>query len=81
MWVMLNNITRISILTPVMETDSATIINGIGPSSFAAALASSINIGTAVYDIIKVEVSANIRNIPVTCLIYQDDIAKMKWTI
>ena len=45
MWFMLINRTRISILTPVGETDSATIMNGIGQGSFAAALASSINIG------------------------------------
>ena len=32
--------------------------------SFTDALASSINIGTAVYDIRKGEVSANIRNMP-----------------
>ena len=44
-------------------------------------LASSINIGTAVYDIIKGEVSANIGNMPLNCLVFQDDIAKMNWTL
>ena len=29
MWFMLNKITRISILTPVGETDNATIMNGM----------------------------------------------------
>ena len=53
LWFMLINQTRISILTPVGETDNATIIYGIGHGSFAAALASSINIGTADYDITK----------------------------
>ena len=72
---MLNNRTIISILTPVGETDNATIMNGIGQGSFAAALASSINIGTAVFDITKGEVSANIGNMPLNGLIFQDDIA------
>ena len=48
MWFKLNNRTRISILTPVGETDNATIMNGKGQGSFATALASSINIGSAV---------------------------------
>ena len=51
MWFMLNNRTRISIITTLGETDTAIIMNGIGQGSFTAALASSINIGTAVYDI------------------------------
>ena len=42
---------------------------------------SSINIGTAVYDITKGEVSANIGNMPLNCLIFQDDIAKMNYTM
>ena len=66
MWFMLNNRTRISILTPVGETDNATIMNGIGQISFVAALASPNNKGTAVYDITKGEVSANIGNMPQT---------------
>ena len=81
MWFMLNNRTRISILTPVGETDNATIMNGIGQGSFAAALASSINIGTAVYEKTKGEVSANIGNMPLNCLIFQDDIAKMNYSM
>ena len=56
-------------------------MNGIGQDSFAAALASSINIGTAVYDITKGEVSANIGNMPLNCLIFQDNIAKMNRTL
>ena len=40
------------------------------------ALASSINIGTAVYDITKGEVSAHIGNMHLNCLIFQDDIAE-----
>ena len=51
----LNNRTRISILTPVGETDNATTINGIGQGSFAAARASSIDIGIAVYDITNIK--------------------------
>ena len=37
-------------------------MNGIGQGSFAAALASSISIGTAVYDITKGVASANMGN-------------------
>ena len=70
MWFKLNNRTRISILTPVGETDSATIINGIGQGSFAAALASSINIGTAVDEITKGEVTAKIGNMELNSLIF-----------
>ena len=50
MWFELNNRTHIYILTPVGETETATLYNGIGQGSFAAALASSIMIGCAVYD-------------------------------
>ena len=38
------------ILDQVGDTESATIFNGIGQGSYAAALVSSINIGTAFYD-------------------------------
>ena len=37
LWFQLNIRTKISILTPVEETKRATIINGIGQGSFAAA--------------------------------------------
>ena len=77
LWFKLDNRTRISILTPVGETDNATIMNGIGQGSFAAALASSINIGATVHDITKEEGTAKIGDMPLNCLIFQDDIAKM----
>ena len=64
MWFKLNNRTNISILTPVGETDSVTVINGIGQGSFAAALTSSINKGTAVDEITKKEATANIGKMP-----------------
>ena len=47
MWFHLNNKKNISILTPLGETDGATIMNGIRKGPFAAALASSLNIGCA----------------------------------
>ena len=53
MWFYLNNKTKISILTPLGETDRATIMNGIGQGSFAAALASSLNIGCGVEKITR----------------------------
>ena len=36
MWFHLNNKTKISILTPLGETDGATIMNGIGQGSFTS---------------------------------------------
>ena len=51
---------RISILTPLGETDQATIMNGTGQGSFAAALASSLNIGCGVEGITRGICSANI---------------------
>ena len=60
MWFHLNNKTKISILTPLGETDGATIMNGIGQGSFAVALASSLNIGCAVDGITRGICSANI---------------------
>ena len=73
MWFMLKNRTRISILTQVGEADNATIINGIGQGSFAAAL--------AVCDITKGEVSDNIGNMPINCLIFQNDFTKINRTM
>ena len=56
----LNKKTHTSILTPVGETDTATIINGLGQGSFAAALASSIYTGNSVYNITKGEFTSTI---------------------
>ena len=56
-------------------------MNGIVQGSFAAALASSINIGTAVDEITKGEVTANIGKMQLNSLIFQDDIAKMNFTL
>ena len=53
MWFKLNNKTNISVLTPVGETEKATIMNGIGQGSFGAALASSLNIGCGIDMITK----------------------------
>ena len=73
MWFKLNNRTRISILTPVGETDTATIYNGIGQESFGAALASSINIGCAVYDKTIGKFTSNIGPMPLNCPRYWRD--------
>ena len=81
MWFKLNNKTRISILTPLGETEGATIINGIGQGSFAAALASSLNIGCAVDEITKGVVTAKIGEMELNSLIFQDNIAKMNFTL
>ena len=77
MWLHLNNKTIISLLTPLGETDGAKIMNGIGQGSFAAALASSLNIGCAVDGITRGICSANIGEVELNSLIFQDDIAKM----
>ena len=68
-------------LTPVWETDNASIMNGIGQGSFAAALASSINIGKVVDEITKAEVTAKTGNMELNSLNFQDNIAKMNFTL
>ena len=50
MWFKLNAKTRISVVTTVGETDAIRIFDSIGQGSFGAALASSLNIGTAIYN-------------------------------
>ena len=49
-WFKLNCKTLISVVTSIGETDAARIFDSIGQGSFGAALASSLNIGTAIYD-------------------------------
>ena len=63
------------------ETDGATIMNGIGQGSFAAALASSLNIGCAVDGITRGICSANIGELEQNSLIFQDYIPKMNPTL
>ena len=70
-----------AIITPLGETDEATIMNGIGQGSFAAALASSLNIGCGVEKITRGICSANIGELELNSLIFQDDIAKMNRTM
>ena len=81
MWFYLNNKTKISVLTPLGETEQATIMNGIGQGSFAAALASSLNIGCGVERITRGICSANIGELELNSLIFQDDIAKMNYSM
>ena len=56
-------------------------MNGIGQGSFAAALASSLNIGCGVEKITRGICSANIGELELNSLIFQDDIAKMNRTM
>ena len=77
MWFHLNNKTKFSILTPLGETDGATIMNGIGQGSFA----STLNIGCGVEKITRGICSANIGELELNSLIFQDEIAKMNSTI
>ena len=81
MWFMLNNKTKISVLTPIGETDQATIMNGIGQGSFGAALASSLNIGCGIDRITKGICTARIGELELNSLIFQDDIAKMNYSM
>ena len=50
LWFNLNCKTRISVLNSVGEYDAARMFDSIGQGSFGAALASSLNIGTAIYE-------------------------------
>ena len=56
-------------------------MKGIGKGSFAAALASSLNIGCAVDGITRGIVSANIGELELNSLIFQDNISKMNYTL
>ena len=50
---MLNKNSKISVRNSVGESDFSTITNSLGEGSFGAALASSLNIGSAVEDKFK----------------------------
>ena len=54
-------------------------MNGIGQGSFAAALASSLSIGCVVEKITRGICSANIGELELNSLIFQDNIAIMKY--
>ena len=56
-------------------------MNGKGQGSFAAALVSSLTIGCGVEKITKGICSANIGEVKLNSLIFQDDIAKMNRTM
>ena len=56
-------------------------MNGIGHGSFAAAIASSLNIGCAVDEITEGICSANIGEVELNSLIFQDEITKMNCTL
>ena len=73
--------TRISLVTSVGETDAARIFNSIGQGSFGAAIASSLNIGTAIYDATECETVTELGHMPLNCLIFQDDIARLNTTL
>ena len=81
MWFKLNCKTRISVVTSVGETDAARIFDSIGQCSFGAALASSLNIGTAIYDATEGETLTELGHMPLNCLIFQDDIARLNTTL
>ena len=53
----------------------------MGGGGFGAALASSLNIGTAIYDATKDETLTELGHMPLNCLIFQDDIAWLNTTL
>ena len=55
--------------------------SSIGQGSFGAALASSLNIGTAIYDATEGEPLTELGHMPLNCLIFQDDIARLNTTL
>ena len=68
MWFKLNCKTRISVVTTVGESDAARIFTSIGQGSFGAALASSLNIGTAINDATEGKTLKELGHIPINCL-------------
>ena len=81
MWFKLNCKTRISVVTPVGESDAARFFDSIGQGSFGAALASSLNVVTSIYDATKDETLTELGHMPLNCLIFQDDIARLNTTL
>ena len=76
-WYKLNEGTRISVTTSVGETDQATIWDSIGQGSVGAALVSALNIGVAIKETFLDQYTANIGEVLLNTLIFQDDISKM----
>ena len=66
MWFKLNCKTRISVVTPVGESDAARFFDSIGQGSFGAALASSLSMGTAIYEGTKDETLTKLGLMPVS---------------
>ena len=76
-WYKLNEGTKISVNTSVGETDQATIWDSIGQGGCGAALVSSLNIGVAIQETFMDQYTANIGEVLLNTLIFQDDISKM----
>ena len=80
-WFELNCKTLISVVTSVGESDAARIFDSIGQGSFGAALASSQNIGTAIYYATEGKTLTELGQMPLNCLFFQDDIARLNTTL
>ena len=76
-WFKLNEGTRICVKTSVGDTGKETIFDSIGQGSVGAALVSALNIGVAIKETFLDQYTANIGQLPVNTLIFQDDISKM----
>ena len=63
------------------ETDAKRMFDSIGQGSLGAASASSLNIGTAIYDATDGETLTELGQMPLNCLIFQDDIARLNTTL
>ena len=53
------------------ESDAARIFDNLGKGSFGAALASSLNIGAAIYDATKDEALIELGHMPLNCLSFR----------
>ena len=74
---MIKRLHRISDLAPVGESESELIRNSLGHDSFGAPLASSINKGSAVKDLMGYNNITEIGYVKLNSLILQDDISRM----
>ena len=81
MWFKLNCKTRISVVTSVGESDAARIFDSVGQGSFGGALASSLDIGTVIYDATNDETLTELGHMTLNCFIFQDDIARLNTTL
>ena len=77
LWYKLNENTIITVRTSVGESETKLVKNSVGQGSFGAALASSLNIGSAIKDTFRGTSTASIGTLGLNTVVMQDDIAKL----